>query len=147
MGVCAQQHRVITGMYNSILLKACTNNLVDEISATDALILTLSVVGLILYLYILCLLMAVCVEIPHCSVQHSHHLAISQTLSNPYFCNKYRELLNTCFLALSTYIFKNISQTNLIQNINLNIYSVSSVAVDIYLFAQKWLPNIHIGLP
>ena len=74
MGVCAQQHRVMTGMYNSILLKTCTNNLVDETSVTDALILTISVVGLILYLYILCLLMAVCVEIPHCSVQHLHCL-------------------------------------------------------------------------
>ena len=50
--------------------------------------------------------MAVCVEIPHCSVQHLHYLAISQTLSNPYFCNNYRGLLNTCFLALSTYILK-----------------------------------------
>ena len=44
MGVSAHQHRVVTGMYNSIFLKVCKNSTVDEMSASNALSVTISVV-------------------------------------------------------------------------------------------------------
>ena len=63
MGVCAQQHRVSTGRYNCVQFNKVVNILKNNMSVGKALIITFYVVGLILYMYILCLLMALFIEI------------------------------------------------------------------------------------
>ena len=59
MGVCAEQHRQLIGKYNSIFFKkhhkTCKN---DNISVSTMLFLSLVAAGLILYLYVIILTMA-----------------------------------------------------------------------------------------
>ena len=63
MGVCALQHRIITGLFNSYGLKEtggshCSGGSEDVISPKQVMYYFVCAAGLILYLYILCLLMA-----------------------------------------------------------------------------------------
>ena len=77
MGVCPLQHHICTGLYNSrlILLSASKcgklyfvpckrgNVLNNFLCVKSVLLSTLSAAGLILYVYILCLVMAIWMEI------------------------------------------------------------------------------------
>ena len=64
MGVCPQQHRISTGRYNSIYFRECmfVNKSKDDMSIGRALRISISVVGLICYMYVICLLMALFIE-------------------------------------------------------------------------------------
>ena len=104
MGVCAQQHRVCTGRYNSIYYKMCANNLHDDMSVSKALTMSISVVGLIFYMYIICLLMALSMKISlNCQeslITMPRHFQTAQNYNN-------MDLVNGCFLALIFWIVKN----------------------------------------
>ena len=63
MGVCAQQHRITTGRYNSFYFNKIVNKFKEYMGVGKALTTFLSMVGLILYLYIVCLLMALYIDV------------------------------------------------------------------------------------
>ena len=102
MGVCAQQHRVSTGKYNSILFKVCDKSNVkmgEFMSAGRSLMISSPFMGLILYMYIilLCLLMALFIDI---SLKKDSLPSTSET--NPIFfrTNSHGDILNICFFII-----------------------------------------------
>ena len=128
MGVCAQQHRVSTGRYNSFILKLCVTNrkIVDDLSVSKTLKIFFSTFGLILYMYILLLILALCIEIslkqPYFRsypMKFSFYLPaseISPTIIPNNLNNILRELpelLNNRCIILIFHLFKTTKNTNL----------------------------------
>ena len=106
MGVCAQQHRITTGRYNYITYNVCNNicRSEDGMSVAKAFMIYISVVGLILYMYIWCLLVALFIEISlnqrQCFSSLGSLHAVLGTNTKIYITNGLRELLNLCLLLL-----------------------------------------------
>ena len=59
LGVCAEQHRHAIGKYNSIVFKVCLKCKYDDISIWKMLLLSLAATGLICYMYMILLTMAI----------------------------------------------------------------------------------------
>ena len=105
MGVCAEQHRQLIGKYNSIIFKkhhkTCKN---DNISVSTMLFLSLVAAGLIFYLYVIILTMAMYisyVNVSQGSRPPSKFLLYSQQVLIGNALN--RNLLNKAFINFSGY--------------------------------------------
>ena len=105
MGVCAEQHRQLIGKYNSIFFKkhhrTCNY---DNISVSTMLLLSLVAAGLIFYLYVIILTMAMYisyVNVSQGSRPPSKFLLYSQQVLIGNALN--RKLLNNVFIFFSGY--------------------------------------------
>ena len=64
MGICFLQHRILTGSYNNFSINVCARRVLkEEMSVGGALLISITCAGLIMYMYILCLIMAMVVNI------------------------------------------------------------------------------------
>ena len=132
MDVSAQQHRVITGKYNSsFYAKGKASVLKDDVSGSKMLMVSFSVVGIILYIYILSLLMALCIETS--LNEHTSHMAllietslkqsylkppiISEIESTIDINNILRDILNNCFVILIFHLLKITKNTDPLKQI------------------------------
>ena len=109
MGVCAIQHRVVTGMYNSVLIIKSMGDcreISDEIFVKN-LNGIICILGVLLYGYIFCCLMALLIETPLKPNGLTYRI-ISETKATIHINNmlRVRELLNNCFLILIFHILK-----------------------------------------
>ena len=131
MGVCALQHRIITGTYApaccvrdsssckyksgpgrfsqarlQIWKERLQGRACEDMLFVNTVIAVAGVLGVLLYVYLLCLLMAIFIEISF-NQNFSSHVA-SGTYQAAYF---YRNHLNNyCFLIIALSVFKNISE-------------------------------------
>ena len=98
MGVSAQQHRVITGKYNTFYVKGKVSVLKDDMSGSNMLMVSLSVVGIILYIYILSILMALITETA--LNEHISHIAplietsLKQSCLKPHIISEWNTGIN-----------------------------------------------------
>ena len=94
MGICVQQHRICTGRYNSMYFKECkfVNKTKDDLSVGEVLKISVSVVGLICYMYIICLLMALCIETSLSSSASETYTTLHFIKFHEIHIYKYREL-------------------------------------------------------
>ena len=109
MGVSAQHHRVTTGTYNSKFLVFNRVNIYK--SDTGAwkymLLASLTAVGLLLYVYILCLTMAMYID---CVNSHGRESPPLKLLSSIFMENSLynKDLLNNMFLFFLPFFIKEI---------------------------------------
>ena len=106
MGICAQQHRIITGKYNSTFLCVKVSNKIAnkyEICFKWMFDTSLRAVGLILYMYMLLLIMAIFIE-TSCNTKYSslHTTKYSSKVRT----HSDRELINGCFLTFLCFLLK-----------------------------------------
>ena len=125
MGVCAQQHRDVTGKYGSFLFKCDKNkrlNYKEFLSLKSILLSTLSVAGLILYVYIICLVMALCMEL---SLKQNNSLHFIKTTFKQHHkfshtaSETYSTVINNCLLILILHLLKTTKNANPLKQVKI----------------------------
>ena len=106
MGICAQQHRICTGKYSSKFL--CVLNHKGQLIQSGILLgkivvqRVLTAVGLILYCYLLCLLMAIYVDVSKMSAPPINNFTSTKLSDIDY--NKFLKYINS-YLVLEHLLF------------------------------------------
>ena len=143
MGICPQQHRVAIGMFNNLIVKKTGTGNVhaeDKFSVQHILINSLCVAGLITYVYLLLLLMALFIEN---TLSDNICASISTAKSYPKITiNSYRELLNSCFLTILYFLSKNDVMAKIKTSRKKHVSFISKIS-DLY---SLWVACLNLAL-
>ena len=127
LGVSALQHRCVTGKYNSVFYVINNGNQAAEnLGAKDFLNLIAGVAGVFLYFYIVCILMALFIDVSQSSYSDVHAFNIGKVMfANGriiflYIFTQHLGNLNNCFKYLMLYLIRICSITN-----DSNLYKIS----------------------
>ena len=119
LGVSALQHRCVTGKYSSVFYVINNGNQTAEnFRAKDFLNLIAGVAGGFLYLYIVCILMALFIDVSQSSCSDVHAFNLEKVMFTNgriiflYIFTQHSGNFNNCFKSLILYLIRIFSITN-----------------------------------
>ena len=115
MGVCALQHRVVTGKYTSVFVVKSTGGCREnyDVAFMESLTAITGILGVLLYCYFLCFLLTLIIETSFKQGTLSYNFTKSTIDLN----NMLEAILNNCFLILILHLLKTTKNTNPLKQI------------------------------